>query len=71
MKGIYKGNNFLPDNKEWKISDEAQKKFEEEEKRQKEIDNAEHRRQTLVTFFKSFFGKENFEEIKKLLLIKI
>ena len=70
MKGIYKGNNFLPDNKEWKISDEAQKKFEEEEKRQKEIDNAEHRRQTLVTFFKSFFGKENFEEIKKLLLIK-
>lgn len=70
MKETYKGNNFLPDNKEWKFSPEAEKKFKEEEKRQKEIDNAEHRRQTLVTFFKSFFGEENFEEIKKLLLIK-
>ena len=66
----YKGNDFLPDNKKLELSPEIEKKFKEKEKKEKEINNAEHRRQTLETFFKSFFGEENFEEIKKLFLIK-
>lgn len=66
----YKGRDFLPDNKELKISSELEKADREEEEKIRLRERKEKKRQTIEKFFKKFLGKEDLEEIKKLFSIE-